>query len=171
MTEALDPEVVADLQLRASTERDTSRSGAAAYDWKRPDVIGQWKCRAQCGRFCDVTQDTMEAMAMWNRELKRRLEAPLDINAILWCEPCSVEMRRLSSERRRAKVERMASVIKQIKDDAPNIRYRDKHGDHSVTRAQAFEVLKEMGHPDVAGFQQALSEKSSPNKRPSRGGL
>lgn len=166
-----DPEVVADLQLRASSEHDRSRTRAAAYDWKRPEVIGQWKCRAQCGRFCDVTQDTMEALAMWNRELKRRLEAPLDINTILWCDPCAKEKRRLSDGLRREKVDRTADVIRQIKDDVAGVRYRDKDGDHVVTRGKAIELLATWGHPDIAGFRQALAESSAPSKKPKRGML
>ncbi len=105
MSHVEDPEVIADLKFRAYTERDRSRGGAD-YDWKQPETIGAWKCRVPaCGVLVGVTQDAMERVAMFNRELHRRGEAPLDINAIVYCDRCRDEFKRTAADRRRGQVD------------------------------------------------------------------
>ncbi len=170
MSDDEDPEVRADAQLRASSMFDRTRTGEPNYAWQPPAVIGAWKCRTPaCKRFCDVTEDTFSAMAMWNRELARRGDAPLEINATLWCDSCRAEMRRTAPDRRRGQVDRMAKVIKQLKDGKTAIDVPGEKGNELVNVEAAYKLLEKWGHPDVAGLRQCLAEKTSPNKRAQRG--
>ena len=54
--EELDPEVVADLKLRAYSEHDRSRTrGADTYDWRAPVTVTQWKCKTPpCKAFATM---------------------------------------------------------------------------------------------------------------------
>jgi len=168
MSDELDPEVVADLQLRAYSEHDRTRTrGEGAYDWKPPAAVTEWKCRTPpCKVFVGVDADTVEQWEMFNRELVRRAEKPIASHEVVRCASCELEMAKVQPLRLRKRVDRMADVIRQLKDGKEQIRYRDNEGDQIGNRELAFAKLKEWGHPDVEGFRQALTEKSSPNKKP-----
>jgi hypothetical protein len=166
-----DPEVVADLKLRAYSMRDSSRSGdAGVYDWKPPVVATQWKCRTPpCKEFVDVTTDTLERWQIFNAQLKSKGERPLESHTILRCPSCTAEYNRIQPQRLRKRVDRMASVIQQLKAGDKNIRYRTNDGDVTTDELGAIKQLREWGHPDVDGLVQALREKKSANKKPTRG--
>jgi len=170
MSEELDPEVIADLQLRAYSQHDRTRTrGDGVYDWKPAPSVTQWKCRTPpCKVFVGVDADTIEQWEMFNRELVKRGERPIASHDVMRCPSCEAELAKIQPLRLRKRVERMADVIRQLKDGKEQIRFKDNSGDHIASRAEALEKLREWGHPDVAGLTQALAEKSSPNKKPRR---
>jgi hypothetical protein len=165
-----DPEVVADLKLRAYSMRDRSRNGEANYDWKLPTIVAKWKCRTPpCKTFVDVPEDTMERWEMFNGHLKARGEQPIASHEVLWCESCLEQHRKIRPDKLRRQVERMASVIRQIKAGDQVIRFRTDSGEHAVGEREALEWLKKWHHPDVPGFEQWLKEQRSSNKKPTKG--
>jgi hypothetical protein len=146
-----DPEVIADLRLRESTSRDASRTRIESYAWSPPAIVAKWRCRnAKCKSFADVPEDAMEALCTFNAQLRARGEEPLETNLILYCDPCLAEFKATAATRRRAQVERMAVVIKQLKESRDPERERD-----------LIAQLEKWGHPDVAGLVQAITERRS----------
>ncbi len=171
MSEELDPEIVADLKLRAYSEHDRSRScGEGVYDWKPPITVTQWKCRTPpCKVFVDVDAETVERWEIFNRRLKAQGEKPIASHDVMRCASCEVELAKIQPIRLRKRADRTASVIKQLKAGDKVIRFKDNDGDHGANEAEAFQMLRKWGHPDVEGLQQAMAERGSPNKKPRRG--
>lgn len=164
MSDNEDPEVVADLKLRAYTERDRSRSGAD-YHWTNPKIVGAWRCRVpKCPERVGVTQDAMDALAMWNRERARRGEDPIATGDVMYCDGCVAHMRATAPDRRRKQVDSMAEIIRQLKEGARHIRYTAKDGQRIVDEPAALEQLRKWGHPDVKGLEQALAERRQSGK-------
>ncbi len=168
-----DPEVVADLKLRAYTERDKSRTRTAEYDWKPPPVVTQWKCRTPpCKEFVDVDAETIERWEIFNRELRKRGEKPIASHEVLWCASCLGEHARIRPDRLRARVERMRSVIQQLKAGDQTIRYRTNDGEVATDERAALEQLKAWGHPDVPALVESIRQRNAtPSKRERRGGM
>ncbi len=172
--EELDPEVVADLKLRAYSQFDKTRTGEANYNWKPPAIATQWKCRTPpCKAFVDVPVDTLDDWAMFNAQLKRTGEKAIGSHEVLWCDACRAEMARIQPMRLRKRVDRMASVIQQIKAGDKTIRYRSNDGEVSCDQRAAIAQLRIWGHPDVDGLIGKLAEisKGSSTKRERRGGM
>ncbi len=166
-----DPEVVADLKLRAYSQHDSSRSrGEGVYDWKPPAVATQWKCRVpQCKNFVDVPVDTLDVWAVFNRQLARQGELPIASHSVMWCDRCREEFAKIQPLRLRKRVDRMASVIQQIKAGDKNIRYRTNDGEVTTDEQGALQQLRTWGHPDVDGFITWLRERKATNKKPTKG--
>lgn len=173
--EPLDPEVVADLQLRAYSEHDRSRSrGDGVYDWKPPAVVTQWKCRTPpCKVFVDVNTETVERWEIFNKRLRAAGEKPIGSHEVMICESCQAEHAKIQPLRLRKRVERMADVIRQLKAGDKVIRYKTNEGDVATNEADAFKQLRVWGHPDVDGLIAAIGDKrnAAPAKRERRGGL
>lgn len=151
MEQQHDPEVEADLRLRASSLRDQSRTREARYDWLAPAFVGQWRCRnPKCGAWVPVTEDALHAAATFNQQLRRKGEEPLDLNGIVFCEPCREEFRRTAADRRRAQVERMRAAIIELKSCRNPERQR-----------MLVEQLRIWYHPDVDGLVQWMRERDS----------
>lgn len=165
MSDELDPEVIADLRLRASTERDTSRAKEAPT-WTPAKIFGQWCCRTPgCGAMVDVTEDCFERWSIFNRELRRRGEDPLDPKLIVYCDRCEGLFRAASADKRRKEVDRMAEVIRQLKDGAETLDVTWNGQRHTLSKTEAYEKLQKWGHPDAHGLKQAIEEKASSGKR------
>ena len=120
MNELDDPEIIADLQLRSSSQYDSTRlrPGAESHAaWRPSRVIGKWKCRTPpCRNLVDVTEETMEYWAKCNGWLRARGEAPLDTETILRCESCEEQVKAKRGPWLRNRVDEIASVIRQLKD-------------------------------------------------------
>lgn len=164
-----DPEVVADLRLRASSERDPSRSRPSEKllgTWK-PDedkFVGAWKCRyferAKCGEFVGVTQDTVDRLEQFNRMLDRRGEAPINTSTVLICDRCIARRAESVPAKLRARVDELAGVIRKIKATA------NPRAEHDLIRE-----LTRLSHPDVKGLLDALDGKLKRDKSRPRGDL
>lgn len=138
-----DPEVVADLQLRAATLRERGRAREMpAYEPSK--IVDRWPCRA-CKQPVEVTEDGVDRYQVFNRQLARQGEERLDHTKILFCDSCRVEYQRTAADRRRGQVERMAVVIRQLKSS-------NKPEEERLMIKQ----LEAWGHPDVTGLVQAI---------------
>lgn len=146
-----DPEVLADLRFRDESERDSSRQRTARYDWRpaEDEPVELWRCRnPKCSRKAMAYREHVDSAAMFDGQLASRDETPLDRSKILYCESCIVEFKRTAPDRRRGQVERMAVVIRKLKESS----------DPERERAH-IEQLREWGHPDVDGLIKCLVEK------------
>jgi hypothetical protein len=145
-----DPEVLADLALRRASEHDRTRSrGDGIYDWEPSKPVGFWACRnPQCKGMADVYEENVTAFGIFNREIVKRGEKPLEDHRIMFCDRCLAEYRRTAPDRRRAQVERMAVAIRSLKESGDATRERD-----------LIAQISEWGHPDVEGLVNAIAER------------
>lgn len=155
MTREPDPEVIADLQLRAMSERDSTRTRGADYSWTAPEVIGKWKCRNRaCSTLCDVTEDTMARWADSNVMCRRRGWPTIETHEVLICDSCRVLVENKRCEKRKAQREQTAELVRRLKD-SPDPR-REKH---------IVEQLEKLNHPDIIGLLESLAEKAERGSR------
>jgi hypothetical protein len=161
MTDDDDPEVLADLRLRASSQRDKSRDrGDGDYSWTPPNIVGKWRCRnPRCGELVDVPEVAMDRFCAFNAELRRRGEEPLDRDRILFCPRCTDEFKRVAGDRARDRVERMRSAIIELKQTRDPERQRE-----------LLDQLRVWHHPDVDGLTLWLREREriAGNAKPKR---
>ncbi len=159
-----DPEVVADLKLRAYTEHDRSRTrGVGVYEWRAPEAAEIWNCRG-CGSPVPVTEEALHACGTFDRELVRKGEPPLVRNRIVFCSDCKEQGFKISADRNRKAIDTLADLIRQLKDEPP------------PNEAYTAELLRKcalLHHPDVDGLKQAIEErrKRKPAGRERRGGM
>jgi hypothetical protein len=160
MNDEIDPEVLADLRLRASSERDSSRARPSASllgTWK-PDEkpAGMWRCRgrgkgkAPCpsNAIVPVMADTMERLMIFNQRLRSMGEDPIDTDDVVRCDPCQRAINAARSGLLRQRIEEMAQVIRDVKAS----------GNPRGERAKIAQ-LEKWGHPDVAGLLQAIEDR------------
>lgn len=153
----IDPEVLADLQLRAASEHDTSRSrGTTAPMGSWPPVfVVDWKCRnPRCEAGVPVTGDVVERLAIFNEHLRQRGERPIPHDAVLVCEEHHAELRAWRDRKLRERTDALADVIRQLKaSSAP------------AKEAALIARLSELGHPEPHLLMAALDAKSRGGKR------
>jgi hypothetical protein len=162
-----DPEVIADLQLRAYTERARTGLSDAAFGQAirqaaTPRIVGQVPCRGRCGSTCDWTAEAEEQFAMFNRELLRRREAPLDKTRIVFCQRCIDSAAPIRATEARKHVEYIADLIRRVKASG------NPEGERDL-----LEKLKKANHPDIPGLLEALRAKGTkqPGTRARKGGM
>lgn len=144
----MDPEILADLQLRASSEH--ARPAAPMPSWSAPTVVDRWKCRhPRCSRMVDVTPDAVEYRAMFNAMLLARREAPIPQDAIVVCDEHRVELADYKAEYLRKQNERLKANIQRLKA------CRDPEGETELIAA-----IRADHHPDVGGLVQSLADKA-----------
>ena len=138
--EDLDPEIVADLRLRARTVRERGgRDVGPLYDWTKPKLVAEWECRApSCGTTVGVTEETLERLVLFEAMLRRRGEAPLDKDRIVFCDECRDARRRAEATSARAAVDTLAAVIRRFKASTEPEEQR-----------ALIKQLRELGHPHV----------------------
>jgi hypothetical protein len=156
VSDELDPEVIADLQLRAATERDPTRSRNPP-NWSPPTVIGVVPCRARCGAVVGWTAEAEDAFETWNRILLAKREAPLDKTRIVFCVACRRGGRESTAADNRKHVDQTADVIRKLKASAKPDQERD-----------LLAKLEKLHHPDIPGLLEALRakrEKQTPGRR------
>lgn len=161
MSYELDPEVLADLQLRESTVRERgNRRSAPMPSWSPPAIVGQWPCKV-CKRPVDVPDAAMERFEAFSAALVRRGEQPLDEKRILFCDECRNEYIRTAPDRRRGQVERMRPVIVQLKNSR-----------NPEQEWAAIKQLEEWRHPDVPGLVQSIRARiDAKSSKAPKGGL
>lgn len=146
----VDPEVLADLQLRESSTGDQSRTRKEPH-WSPPTIGAQWPCRnPKClsGAMVDIPVEAVEQLATFNGYLVARGERPIPTDAIAVCEPCK---RLLEWHRTNTLIERtetMANLIRALKAS----------GDPRRETEIVDQIIK-LRHPDVEGLLLALEEK------------
>jgi hypothetical protein len=153
MTDDDDPEVRADLELRAETLRERGRV-ARVPSWSAPVICARWPCRS-CGVLVDVTGDAVEAYLRFNEMLKRRNEQTLDTARIVFCDSCRVAWRKRAGERARAAVEKMRELIQRLK----------RSSKPEQERALILQ-LEQLGHGDTESLVAAIRDSRKSRKAP-----
>lgn len=161
----IDPEVAADLALRASSQFDTDRTrgavGVSGARWSPPKFVTQWPCRGKCGVLVDVDEFTVEVFAKFNRVLRQRDEQPLDASAIVFCDACRDQGKALAAQRNRQKVDAIGNAIRELKELAAQ-----PETPRSLEQQRDILMkLRKHGHPDVDGLVLAIRESLSAKKK------
>lgn len=149
MSSEPDPEVLADLRLRESSQFDSSRTRTANYDWRKPADVDEWPCRA-CGVFVGVTDEATHALEVHNRRLLQLREAPVESARVLFCPSCKARGVAMQPERNRKHVDALAELIREFKSDPPP---------HPDREAELVAHMRLMHHPDVDGLVQAVKNR------------
>lgn len=164
--EELDPEVVADLQLRAYTQHDRSRSRADNHSTWRPEAtVGYWNCRREgCMGIIAITQDAVDRLDDANRMLQRRGELKIKSREVAWCDGCVKLFAKARADRLRERTDAMATCIRELKEH-PNPR----------SAHDLIAQISKLRHPDLQGLLEAIEikRKTGPEraKRERRGGM
>jgi hypothetical protein len=154
----IDPEVLADIQLRNRSQYDRTRTGAP--EWTPPKIHSHVPCRNRCGAVTEWTEDAEERFEIFNRILARRNEAQLDRTKIVFCDKCRGDGAKQSSERNRKLVDAVAVAIRGLKD-----------GCDAARELELLAKLDKAGHPDIAGLKQWLGDKAKGKSRVKKGDM
>lgn len=156
-----DPEVVADLRLRAATERDSTRTRPTKQGWSPPAIVDRWPCKTGCGAMVDVPIDAVQALDVFNAQLKRQRERPIAPSQVMVCEKCKVTLLEQEAEEKRTRTERVAHHVAAL---------NASHGMPTEEKG-ILEQLKRWGHPDPEGLAKAIADRraSERGNKPRRG--
>lgn len=146
--EERDPEVEADLRLRASTEHDHTRARGPAPMFGAPKFAAEWPCRAKCGAMVQVTEAAVETWRMFNSTLRKRGEEPIEAEKIVFCTPCRTTGTTMRPDGLRKQVDSMAEVIRKL-----------KNGGSAEEERTWMKQLEKGGHPDVGGLIASIAER------------
>lgn len=167
MSDYEDPEVIADMQLRARTERDRGRLTDAQFaakirDAAKPKIIERVPCRGRCGALVDWTEEAEESFRTFSRILLAKRDAPLDKTRIVFCVACRARGRIEAGDGNRRHVDELRDAIRRIKGSANPDSERD-----------LIQKLRDLKHPDVEGLLEALRTKGvkQPGSRARRGAM
>lgn len=163
MSDDMDPEVLADLQLREQTTRERPRMSDAQFaenlrEAAAPRVIGKVPCRARCGNVADWTEEAEAAFQTWNRKLVADREAPLDKTRIVFCDDCRRRGAVEAAQSNRNHVEAMRAAIQELKEHPPETPSEER---------EAVKRLEKLRHPFPHDCIKAILENGS-KKRGSR---
>lgn len=158
MSEDMDPEVIADLALRAANLRDRNRGKDAdeVYNWTEPPIVASWPCRGRCGATVGVTQHAVDALTQANERLRGRGEP--EIEHVTFCEACTSRLKAEAAERRARRDATMTAMIRELRAGVSPEKERD-----------ILAKLRAMHHPDVDGLARLLAERraaAKPQRRP-----
>lgn len=165
MSHEIDPEVLADLQLRSYSQHDRTRTrGAGVYNWQPPAFVDSWPCRSGCGAMIQVTEEALHALDVHNRELHHQREAPIDTAGIVFCDACMRRVNVTLPGKRRKQVDGLAEKIRELKADPPPDGERER---------TLIEQIRMLHHPDVEGLVLAirLRRESKQGAKRSKGNL
>jgi hypothetical protein len=137
-----DPEVVADLRLRASSARARPDNGPVA--WRQPVIVATWPCRnGACRKPVQVTADGLAAA-----ESARRRYPDIADHELVVCDACREMLNAHASIVCRRRVDGLADKIREYKAT------RDPH-----RMAELERELEKARHPDVPGLVQAVRDR------------
>lgn len=156
-----DPEVVADIRLRAATEHDGTRTRPSKLAWSPPAIVDRWPCKTGCGAMVDVPIDAVHALEVFNAQLKRQRERPIAPSQIMVCAKCKVVLLEQEAEEKRTRTERVAHHVAALSAS---------HGPPTEERG-ILEQLKRWGHPDPEGLAKAIADRRAAERgnKPRRG--
>jgi hypothetical protein len=147
----IDPEIANEARVRAEVEQDRPDTN---YDRQVREllddpVITRWRCRTHgCGELVDAPKSAVDSLTVFNAQLERRRQSPIQTDEVLFCGRCKGNLKVKSDEARRAKSERLAPIVKLLTQSAQPER------EHALIRQ-----LREWKHPDVDGLVQALVQR------------
>jgi hypothetical protein len=150
----MDPEVLADLQLREQSVHDHTRSRREA-SWVPPVFVLDWKCRhPRCDARVPVTGDVVERLAKFNEHLATRGERPIPCDAVLLCDEHRDEMHQIIGVKLRERTDELRGVIKLLRASKDPMK-----------EAALIARLSELRHPEPALFLAALSARVGSAKK------
>lgn len=165
MSDEEDPEVIADLQLRAASEFDRTRTRGANYAWRKPPDAATWMCRnPQCRAPVGVPEEAVHALDVHSRRLASLDEKLIDVGEIVMCDACRAVFQSFVEKRQAQIRESMADLIRQFKNGETSFQVKRKDGVYQVNEREALEQLERWGHPDVKGFAQHFQAKRESGK-------
>lgn len=163
----LDPEVLADLELRDASMRDRSRSRRAEATLGRElpaPPVAWWTCRApRCGQLVGIPEQAVERLEIFNARLVSRGEQPIPDDTVAVCDEHRAMLLTHRAETLRRKHDRLRENIVKLKA-SPNPR-----SEHELLRE-----LERDHHPDISGLLESLARKlegDKASKRTRRGDL
>jgi hypothetical protein len=160
VSDELDPEVLADLQLRSRSSYDSTRTRTADYDWTKPVDVAQWKCRTQaCAERIGVTQEAVDRLADANRVLARMKQPSVTVDEVMLCPTCYADTASKAARIQQAVRDRSAQIIRQLKASAKTITVETSKTTYTLSPDAAYSKLTEWGHPDVEGLRNAIRER------------
>lgn len=161
MNDEQDPEVLADLQLRASSMHDYTRTRPTKIGWTPPAIVDRWPCKTGCGAMVDVPIDAVQALEVFNAQLKRQRDRPIAPSQVMVCAPCKAKELELEAEEKRTRTERVAHHVAAL---------NASKGIPTEERG-ILEQLKRWGHPDPDGLAKAIAERRANERggKPRRG--
>lgn len=151
MDEPVDPEVLADIELRDRTRRERPNASAALYAWTPTPDVEHWPCRAGCGRMVGVPQEALDAAITFDRQLARTNEPPLNRAKIVFCSTCKASGMKFAAETNRRHVEALRLLIREAKESSTAA--------DTLEERERIEKIRLMRHPNVVDFVAALREK------------
>ncbi|MBA3421673.1 MAG: hypothetical protein H0U12_07240 [Thermoleophilaceae bacterium] len=147
-----DPEVIADLKLRAYSEHDTSRARPSRDRigrWAPDKTVGAWRCRRSgCAGLFAVTAEAVEHVEIFNRELARRGEDAIDLRQVAWCDGCRAAWLASRSTKARERVDAIAELVREL-----------KASNQPRTLTEQIKQLRKWNHPDLDGLLSAIEER------------
>ena len=162
MTDEQDPEVLADLRLRASSMHDRTRARPTKSAWSPPAIVDRWPCKTGCGAMVDVPIDAVQALDVFNAQLKRQREKPIAPSQVMVCDKCKATLLEQEAEEKRTRAERVSFHVAAL--GASKGIPTEEHG--------ILEQLKRWGHPDPEGLAKAIAERRAAERgsnKPRRG--
>jgi hypothetical protein len=151
----VDPEVVADIELRDRSERDPNRArdlrSAAGGELGDRKTVGHWLCRvATCRRPVEVTADTVYVLEVMNAHLAGRGEAPIQTLDVVFCEE---HRQKLGEARQAVSIQVRAKVrdyILELRSEDPPSPDRER---------DLISKIEALGHPDTKGLLQSIGDR------------
>jgi hypothetical protein len=162
VTDEQDPEALADLRLRAASMHDHTRTRPTKHAWTPPAIVDRWPCKTGCGLMVDVPIDAVQALEVFNAQLKRQRERPIAQNQIMLCDKCKAKILEQEAEEKRTAAERVAFHVAAL--NATKGIPTEERG--------ILEQLKRWGHPDPEGLAKAIAERRAAERgsnKPKRG--
>lgn len=167
--EELDPEVVADLQLRAATEHDSTRSRPTTLRFEPSVTVRLLPCRnGKCRKPCELTEDGQARIAQFNRILLARSDQPLNEHELLVCDECRALLESHKADRNREHRELMRKHVAALKNAADPFAKKGGTGEYVLADEWTY---VEKRHPDPRGLaawlrdQQRTRKQTKPNAK------
>lgn len=148
MRDDIDPEDLADRQLRAASERDTKRTREPARIGAT-DVAAKWLCRRCRSAMVDVSSDVVHGLEVSNRQLRTRGEPEIQTHQVVFCEACTPIARRERAER----------IARESAESAKLIRELNSLIDNDLREASIAARLRELGHNVPALLREAKTRR------------
>lgn len=120
----------------------------------RGTVVGHWPCRnPECRKPVEVTDDTMTAMATFNKQLRAGRNPPIASGEVVVCADC---MKLLDAQRMRVQEKQRVRTKEAI--------IELKAGAIGARATFLYAQLEKDNHPDIAGLRSTIEEKQQGSK-------
>ena len=156
---ATDPEIAADLDRRARSERDASRTRGEAdhgYGWlpEQPDEF--WPCRG-CGKPVGIPPSAIDAARQCNRKLVAMGQKPFRKHELAVCGPCRAKERLAERERELQRGQAIAALTREL-----------RHGVHPWRVDAIADELRGLG-ADVEQILREVAQANESKQAPANG--